>query len=114
LPLSLVEAMMSGRPAIVTNVGGNAEVIEDRVTGFLAAPTEDSIDAVLDEVWERRQELREMGQLAANRIRKLVPAKPQEEFAQVLLEMGNTLQAAKRHRIKTRPRRDKGPVGEQT
>ncbi|HKO62443.1 MAG TPA: glycosyltransferase family 4 protein, partial [Pyrinomonadaceae bacterium] len=38
LPLSLVEAMMAGRPGIVTKVGGNAEVVEDGVTGFLAAP----------------------------------------------------------------------------
>ncbi|MCA1632277.1 MAG: glycosyltransferase family 4 protein [Acidobacteria bacterium] len=61
LPLSLVEAMMCGRPAIVTNVGGNAEVVDDRVTGFLSAPGEDSLDAVLEEAWARRGELSEMG-----------------------------------------------------
>ena len=58
LPLSLVEAMMCGRAAVVTKVGGNAEVVQDGVTGFLAAPDEDSIDAALEKVWARRGELR--------------------------------------------------------
>jgi len=91
LPLSLVEAMMSGRPAIVTTVGGNAEVVEDRVTGFLAAPAEDSIDGALEDAWQRRLELRKMGDLAAIRIRELVPANPGEEFASILLAMVDTL-----------------------
>ncbi|MDF1712088.1 MAG: glycosyltransferase family 4 protein, partial [Akkermansiaceae bacterium] len=39
-PLVAVEAMMCGRPVIATDVGGNAEIIEDGVTGFFAeAPT---------------------------------------------------------------------------
>ena len=87
LPLALVEAMMCGRPAVVTRVGGNAEVVEDGVNGFLAAPDEDSIDAALEEVWARRGELRAMGELAAQRIRELVPAKPAEEFADLLLDL---------------------------
>lgn len=91
LPLSLIEAFLSGRPAIVTNVGGNAEVVEDRVTGFLAAPNEDAIDAALEEMWERRKELSDMGQLAAIRIRELVPADPAAEFAAILLDLTNTL-----------------------
>ena len=91
LPLSLVEAMMCGRPAVVTKVGGNAEVVEDRVTGFLAAPAEDSIDAALEEAWARRGELRAMGRLAASRIRELVPSNPAEEFADALLEVAGAL-----------------------
>jgi glycosyltransferase involved in cell wall biosynthesis len=87
LPLALVEAMMCGRPAIVTKVGGNAEVVEDGVTGFLAAPDEDSIDAALEEAWARRGELREMGERAALRIRELVPLNPAEDFADALLDL---------------------------
>ncbi|MFL6333097.1 MAG: glycosyltransferase family 4 protein [Pyrinomonadaceae bacterium] len=87
LPLALVEAMMCGRPAIVTKVGGNAEVVEDGVTGFLAAPDEDSIDAALEEAWARRDELREMGERAALRIRELVPTNPSEDFADALLDL---------------------------
>ncbi len=87
LPLALVEAMMCGRPCVVTKVGGNAEVVEDGITGFLAAPDEDSIDAALEEAWARRGELREMGQRAALRIRELVPANPAEDFANTLLDL---------------------------
>ena len=87
LPLALVEAMMCGRPSVVTKVGGNAEVVEDGVTGFLAAPDEDSLDASLEEAWARRGELREMGERAARRIRELTPANPEESFADELLEL---------------------------
>ncbi len=36
LPLALVEAMLCGRPSIVTNTGGNVEVLDDEEAGFLA------------------------------------------------------------------------------
>ena len=36
LPLAIVEAMLCGRPVIVTDVAGNAELVEDGVTGFVA------------------------------------------------------------------------------
>lgn len=87
MPLALVEAMMCGRPCVVTKVGGNAEVVQDGVAGFLAAPDEDSIDAALEEAWARRGELREMGQRAALRIRELVSANPAEDFAETLLAL---------------------------
>lgn len=95
LPLSLVEAMMCGRPAIVTKVGGCAEVIDDRVTGYLAAPVEDSLDAVLEEAWARRGELSEMGRLASIRIRELVSSNPAEDFANRLIMIANALAEAK-------------------
>jgi len=36
-PLSLVEAMLCGRPAVATDVGGNAEYVRPGVSGYLAA-----------------------------------------------------------------------------
>ncbi|MFN2482779.1 MAG: glycosyltransferase family 4 protein [Pyrinomonadaceae bacterium] len=113
LPLSLVEAMMCGRPAVVTKVGGNAEVVEDGVTGFLAAPAEDSIDAALEEAWGRRAELREMRRLAAERIRTLVPADPAGEFADALLDIVRVLEEAKAGRGGVQAIRDEASVGEQ-
>lgn len=91
LPLSLVEAMMCGRPGIVTRVGGNAEVVDDGVNGFLASATVDSIDATLEVVWARRDELREMGESAARKIRELVSANPSEDFAGTLLQIVDAL-----------------------
>lgn len=114
LPLSLVEAMMSGRPAIVTNVGGNTEVVEDEVNGFVAAPSEDAIDAALEAAWARRHELRGMGLSAAARIRELVPPNPAEEFADTLLEIAAALEEAKRGRAQARVKSDDGPLREQT
>jgi glycosyltransferase involved in cell wall biosynthesis len=114
LPLSLVEAMMCGRPAIVTNVGGNAEVVEDRVTGFLADPAEDAIDTTLEEVWVKRHQLGEMGRLAARRIRELIPGKPAEDFANTLLEVANLLEEAKTHQTRVQQISDERPIGEHT
>ena len=51
-PLALVEAMLCGRPAVVTDVGGNAEWIEEPMTGFIAeAPTARSLSAALERAW---------------------------------------------------------------
>lgn len=95
LPLALVEAMMCGRPAVVTNVGGNAEVVEDGVNGFLAAaPVEDSLDAALERMWARKRELEELGRLASARIRGLFPPDPARDFADALLALADALAEA--------------------
>ncbi len=38
LPLSLIEAMAAGLPAVATAIGGNDEVVDSGVTGILAQP----------------------------------------------------------------------------
>ncbi len=82
LPLALVEAMLCGRPAIVTAVAGNAEVVEDGLTGFVAAaPTVKLLDDALERAWQNRGLLQETGVRAAKRIRELVPRNPAAEFA---------------------------------
>ena len=88
LPLSLVEAMLSARLAIVTDVGGAREVIEDGTTGFLAeAATVRHLDEAMERAWTRRTEWRAIGQAAATHIRTLVPADPPSTLASQLLEM---------------------------
>ena len=88
LPLVLVEAMLSGRVPIVTDVGGSREVVEDGATGFLApAATEDSLDEAMDRAWQRRQDWRGIGEEAATRIRRLVPEDPPEAFASQLVRV---------------------------
>lgn len=64
-PLALVEAMLCGRPAVVTNVGGNAEWIEDVQTGFVAeAPTPKLFDAALNRAWLAQDNWKQMGMKA--------------------------------------------------
>jgi glycosyltransferase involved in cell wall biosynthesis len=82
MSLAVIEAMLYARPVIATDVGGNAEVIEDGVTGFIAeAPVTTCVANALERCWERRLELEKMGAASARRIRDLLPADPVTEFA---------------------------------
>ncbi len=40
LPISLLESMALGKPAVVTAVGGNADVVENGVSGILVPPSD--------------------------------------------------------------------------
>ena len=61
-PLAMVEAMLCGRPAVVTDVGGNAEWIEESHTGFVAeAPTAKSFGAALERAWQSAADWQKMG-----------------------------------------------------
>ena len=73
--LSLIEAMKFSRSAIVTNVGGTAELIEDGINGFIAAyPSPESIDDALERAWEKRDEWEQFGINAARSIAEKHPA----------------------------------------
>jgi glycosyltransferase involved in cell wall biosynthesis len=86
LPLAIVEAMLCGRPCIVTDVAGNRELIRDDINGFLAAaPTIDLLDAAMNRAWDARSRLREMGSVAATDVRRVVPKDPADDFARELL-----------------------------
>jgi glycosyltransferase involved in cell wall biosynthesis len=85
MPLTLVEAMLCARSVIVTDVGGNRELVQDGINGFLAkAPTVELLDEAIGRAWESRSRLREMGERAASDVRKWVSKDPSEEFAQEL------------------------------
>jgi glycosyltransferase involved in cell wall biosynthesis len=59
---AIIEAMASRLPVIVTNVGGNAEAVQDGVNGFVV-PTEDasSIAKAMAELLANPTRAREMG-----------------------------------------------------
>jgi glycosyltransferase involved in cell wall biosynthesis len=94
LPLALVEAMLCARPACVTDVGGNAELCEDGVTGFVApAPTVASVSNTLERAWDRRNEWESMGKAGRARVEKSVPGDPIGVFCDRLkAAAGNRLQ----------------------
>jgi glycosyltransferase involved in cell wall biosynthesis len=87
LPLALVEAMLCSRMAIVTDVGGNTEVVRDGVTGFVAkAPTLSLMDEAMERAWQHRKDWKAMGELAGRTIRQIVSNDPVKEFCECLLE----------------------------
>jgi glycosyltransferase involved in cell wall biosynthesis len=84
-PISLQEAMICGRPAIVTDVGGNSEFIEDGLSGFICeAPTIKLLNKTLNKCWENRERLKEMGEYAHKRIKEIIPEEPEQLFLKVI------------------------------
>jgi L-malate glycosyltransferase len=78
LPISLVEAMVVGRPSVVTDVGGNTELIEEGVTGFIAeAPSVSSLSNALERAWMQKDRWLEMGKMAREVALKRINLKPQ-------------------------------------
>jgi glycosyltransferase involved in cell wall biosynthesis len=69
LPLSILEAMACGLPSIVTDVGGNAEVITHRVDGLIVP--RGSVDAIADAISylaNHPQERAQMARMARTRV----------------------------------------------
>lgn len=86
LPIALVEAMLCHRMAVVTAVGGNGELVREGETGFVAAaPTVRELDAALERAWAQRDRWREMGEAAAEMVRRTMPSDPVAGF---LAELG--------------------------
>ena len=64
MPISLIEAMLCGRTAVVTDVGGNREVLEDGVTGFIAdGATPFSFEKAMERAWNKKSDWQKMGEL---------------------------------------------------
>lgn len=86
LPCSLVEAMLCGRGAVVTDVGGNAEMIEEGVSGFVAAyPYADFVAEAMERCWRRRHEAAEIGKAARRKAESCIPEDPHIVFGGELL-----------------------------
>jgi glycosyltransferase involved in cell wall biosynthesis len=64
-PLALIEAMLCGRTAVVTDVGGNADYIQEGITGFLAeASTAKSFGSAMERAWTVKDNWGRMGEKA--------------------------------------------------
>ena len=86
LPLAVLEAMMCGRPIVTTDVGGNREVLEDGVSGFIAAAaTPDCFGKTLDFAWGEQPRWCQMGQSAHQGALALVSADPGQKLLDYLV-----------------------------
>ena len=87
MPLSLVEALFFGRPALVTDVAGHAELVTEGENGFIAeAATVRHISQALERAWQQRNNWQEMGISAYERIRRDVSTDPVADYARLILE----------------------------
>ena len=67
MPVSLLEAAMSGVPAVTTDVGSASEVVIDGVTGVVVKRTTSSLAAGLVSLLNDDPAIRRMGKAAQNR-----------------------------------------------
>jgi glycosyltransferase involved in cell wall biosynthesis len=81
MPLVLLEAMSAGRPSIITNAGGNAEIVQNDVTGFIGEAQTESFSEAMERAWVKRSEWKEMGTKASTYIKEKIPLSPEKEFA---------------------------------
>lgn len=71
LSLALVEAMAAGTPVVATAVGGNPELVEDRVTGLLVPPRDpDAIAAAAGRLLADRPLARRLAAAARARVER--------------------------------------------
>lgn len=85
-PLSLLEAGFCKRAALVTDVGGNAEVVTDGVNGFVAdAPVLKCVSSAMERAWEQREQWEQMGLAAKEFINNTYRTDPVADFTNLIL-----------------------------
>lgn len=88
LPLAVAEAMACGRVAIVTDVAGNTEIVDDGVNGFVAeSATVRHYSAAMERAWESRSKWSSLGQAAHDTIHETYPLDSANAFADTLLSL---------------------------
>jgi glycosyltransferase involved in cell wall biosynthesis len=85
MPLSVVEAMASGRPCVVSKVGDMPAWVEDGVNGFICpAVTVEVIDKVMENCWQQKNNWPTMGKNAFATFIKKYPQPYEEKIAEIL------------------------------
>jgi glycosyltransferase involved in cell wall biosynthesis len=84
-PITLLTAIVAGRTALVTNVGGNAEYVLDNKTGFVAdAPTFNCLHEAMVRAWERWHEWEAIGQGARSFGLEKIDFNPQQTVLDII------------------------------
>jgi len=81
MPIALIEAMLCGRTAVATDVGGNMEVLNHLESGFIAeAPTVYSFDKAMKLAWKNKHKWNDMGKIAYESASDLYGKNPGKEL----------------------------------
>ena len=100
-PLSLAEAQICGRPAMVTNVGGNVEWVTEGTTGFIAdGPYAAPVNAALERAWQQQDQWESMGIQAHQEASHKIDRNPGNSLLSQILE-ATTASENKAHNNKT-------------
>ncbi len=87
MPLAVVEAMLCGRPSVVTDVGGHTEWIEDNQEGFVAdAPSVSSIEKTIERAWQKKEEWQAIGEKARTKALSLYNPSAGKTFLSLLVK----------------------------
>ncbi len=87
MPLAIVEAMICGRPSVVTDVGGHTEWIEEGVHGFIAeASTVSSFGNALERAWKERGNWERIGRAAHEKAMRLYDPSAGRTFLNLLTD----------------------------
>lgn len=87
IPLAVVEAMICGRPALVTDVGGHTEWITDGIEGFVApAASVASLEKTMEICWEQKHNWEQMGKAAHDKALELYDPKAGETLLNLMTQ----------------------------
>lgn len=85
MPLAVVEAMLCGRPCVVTDVGGMVEWVEEEKSGFIAnTPSVASFAMAMEKAWQHKGEWLDLGINAHNRAIELFDPHPGKTLLDLL------------------------------
>jgi glycosyltransferase involved in cell wall biosynthesis len=85
--LAMLEAMMCGRPVVATDVGGNREVLEEGLSGWIAeATTPQSLADAMERCWGARNSWASMGARAHESAKRIADEDPSLKLLAALEE----------------------------
>jgi glycosyltransferase involved in cell wall biosynthesis len=83
--------MVCGRPAVVTDVGGISEWVEDGRTGFIAeAASVKSFGAALERAWMQSSALKTLGREARGAVLKRIDPQPGKTLLNMVRQAAHT------------------------
>jgi L-malate glycosyltransferase len=86
MPLAVVEAMICGRPSVLTDVGGHREWVDDESEGFMATrATENEFSQALERCWSARDRWEQIGIRAHQKAMKMVDPEPGKTLLNLLM-----------------------------